>query len=938
VIVLNSILNFISREMINMFVFDASPSSVTPHPQPGENCRKIRSGTRVSATQMRVTWQCWIFVMVLGGSSMAVEPPGAGVVGGLVAQDMEQLATPEQVAAFTERVKRGCYVFGEDRVNSIRRHDALPAHWLDDRNARLEQFSGVAQPGEFYVFQLAVYAPDQELGPLALRCTALKAGGLTIPEAAIRCFNQGGTDFMGRSFRKELRVAKGRVQPLWIGVQIPRQASGRFQGNIVLSAPGVAPVDVRLQLSVAGEWLEDCGDAQSWRLSRLRWLDSSIAQSDTVVVKPFVPLRRKGNALFLLGRRLTLADGGLPSGVASYFNASNTRIGDKAVEVLAQPLQLIVETEVGAVKFDTGKVKFLREKPCVIEWTAANDSPALGLEVGGLVEFDGFVQLRCALVAKQAVAIQDVRLEGAFTRAASTYFMGLNRRGGVRPEIVEWKWDPNTQQDGFWIGAVNAGLKLQLKGGNFRSPLINAYYGQRKLNMPDSWCNGGLGGVVLTNQPDTRVKLAAASGKRQMQAGERLQFDFDLFLTPFKPLDTENQWKLRYFHPHQGVEDPDLADPARIAAMGANVVNIHHNKLPNPCINYPYLDMSFPRLIECVKKAHAAGLLAKLYYTTREISNNLPELFAFHSLNGEVICPPREGQAKPITNSNGAHPWLVEHLREDFIPAWRETLGGPYNGMLDLAVITTPDSRLDNFYLEGLAYTAAKADIDGLYIDDTSMGRKTSQRARRILDARHPNSQIDSHSWSHFNWDAGMMPSAYCYMQNFPYYNRLWYGEGFGYDARPDLWLVEMSGIPFGLMSEMLGVGQPWRGMVFGEVARLGWGGEPRPLWKAMDEFGMAGTEMIGFWDAACPVKTGNPEVLATVYRKKGSALISLASWSAKDESVRLVIDFKALGIDSANATLTAMPMDKLQPMAVYPISEAITISSNKGLLLTLKP
>jgi len=893
---------------------------------------------RVSALHMANTWTGWTLAVLLGGSAVAAEPPGAGIAGGAAPHDMEQVATPEQVAAFTQQVKRACYVFGEDRVNSIRRHDALPVHWLDAANARLEQFAGSAQPGEFYVFQLAVYAPEQNLGPVALRCSDLKAGAQTIPAAAIRCFNLGGTDFMARPFTKELSVAKGRVQPFWIGVQIPRQASGRFQGQIALSVPGVPPVDVRLQLSIAGAPLEDCGDGQGWRLSRLRWLDSTIAQSDEVVVKPFVPLRRKGNELFLLGRRLTLADSGLPLGMASFFNGSNTRVGDKPTEVLAQPLQLIVETEAGAVKFNAGKVKFLREKPCVIEWTAANDSPALSLEVSGLAEFDGFVQLRCALVAKQAVAIQDVRLEGAFTRAASTYFMGLNHRGGVRPDKVEWKWNPDVQQDGFWIGAVNAGLKLQLKGGNFRSPLINCYYGQRKLNMPDSWGNGGLGGVVLTNLPDASVKLAATSGKRPMVAGQRLQFDCDLYLTPFKPLDTENQWKLRYFHPHQGVGDPDLADPARIAAMGANVVNIHHNKLPTPCINYPYWDLSFPRLIECVKNAHAAGLLAKIYYTTREITNNLPELFAFHSLNGEVICPGRDGLAKPITNSSGAHPWLVEHLREDFIPAWRETLGGPYNGMLDLAVITTPDSRLDNFYLEGLAYTAAKADIDGLYIDDTSMGRKTTQRARRILDAHNPNSQIDSHSWSHFNWDAGMTPSAYCYMQNFPYYNRLWYGEGFGYDARPDLWLVEMSGIPFGLMSEMLGSGQPWRGMVFGEVARLGWGGEPRPLWKAMDEFGMAGTEMTGFWDAACPVKTGNPEVPATVYRKKGRVLIALASWSAKDESVRLAIDFKALGIDPAKATLTAMPMDKLQPQAVYPISEAITIPPNKGLLLTLQP
>ncbi len=890
---------------------------------------------------MQNYWKLSILAALTYSTAVAADLIGAGTPAAAPQHDMEQLATPPQVGAFTQRVKRECYVFGEDRVNSIRRHDALPAHWLDESDSHFEKFSGRAQPGEFYVFQLAAYAPSEDLGALSLRFSDLKNAGtpeLTIQSTAFRCLNLGGTDFLARPLSKDVPVPKGRLQPLWVGVSIPRQANGIYQGQLDLTAAGAKPVAVQLQLTVSGDPLDDCGDSQSWRLSRLRWLDSTIAQSDEVLVKPFVALRREGNAVMLLGRKLTLADGGFPLAITSYFNGSNTRIGTEPVEVLAQPLRLLVETAAGAEAFVSSKVKFSREKPCVIEWTATQESSAMTLEVCGLIEFDGFIQMHCSLIAKQAIAIQDVRLVGGFSKAASSYFMGLNHRGGVRPAKIDWKWDPNEQQDGFWIGGVNAGLKLQFKGGNFRSPLINCYYGQRKLNMPDSWYNSGLGGISLTTLPDAGVTVAATSGKRQMEAGQRLQFDFDAYITPFKPLDTENQWKLRYFHPHQGVEDPDIADPTRIAAMGANVVNIHHNKLPNPCINYPYLDVSFPRLIDSVKKAHAAGLLAKIYYTTREISNNLPELFAFHSLNGEVICPARDGLAKPITNSSGAHPWLVEHLREGFIPAWRETIGGPYNGLLDLAVITTPDSRLDNFYLEGLAYTTAKANIDGLYIDDTSMGRKTTQRARRILDAHNPNSQIDSHSWSHFNWDAGMTPSAYCYMQNFPYYNRLWYGESFGYDASPDLWLVEMSGIPFGLMSEMLGSGQPWRGMVFGEVARLGWGGEPRPLWKAMDDFGMAGSEMTGFWDAACPVKTGNAEVLASVYRKDGKALIALASWSTKDQNVRLSIDFKALGIDPTQATLTAMAMANLQPKTSYQISEPITIAPGKGLLLTLQP
>ena len=172
-------------------------------------------------------WKSSTLAVLLSVSPLAAEPPVAGAPGGAALKDMEQLATPAQVEAFTRRVPRDCYVFGEDRVNSIRRHDALPAHWLDASDASLEKFAGAAQPGEFYVFQLGVYAAGSDLGPVTLSFGELKSAGApgqTIPAAAFRCFNLGGTDFRGNPLIKEVRVAKGRVQPLWIGVQIPRVA------------------------------------------------------------------------------------------------------------------------------------------------------------------------------------------------------------------------------------------------------------------------------------------------------------------------------------------------------------------------------------------------------------------------------------------------------------------------------------------------------------------------------------------------------------------------------------------------------------------------------------------------------------------------------------------------------------------------------------------
>src|SRR6202035_2453117 len=99
----------------------------------------------------------------------------------------------------------------------------------------------------------------------------------------------------------------------------------------------------------------------------------------------------------------------------------------------------------------------------------------------------------------------------------------------------------------------------------------------------------------------------------------------------------------------------------------------------------------------------------------------------------------------------------------------------------------------------------------------------------------------------------------------------------------PDFFLTEVSGIPFGLMGEMLeGGGNPWRGMVYGMTNRMPWteNADPRPIWRLWDTFGMSGTRMIGHLDPGFPVKTEYPGVAGTVFGAKAAALVSLASWA----------------------------------------------------------
>ena len=227
--------------------------------------------------------------------------------------------------------------------------------------------------------------------------------------------------------------------------------------------------------------------------------------------------------------------------------------------------------------------------------------------------------------------------------------------------------------------------------------------------------------------------------------------------------------------------------------------------------------------------------------------------------------------------------------------------------------------------------------LDGIYIDDTAFDRSVMKRTRKILDRRRPGSLIDFHSWNHFDPLAGYACCLDLYMEHLPYIDRIWIGEDRDYNTPPDYWLVEISGIPFGLMGDMLlGGGNPWRGMIYGMTPRLPYQGDPRPVWKLWDEFDMQGSQMIGYWAPGCPVHSDQAGVLATVYRKPGKSLISIASWAAKKVDCHLTIDFAALGLDPAKARLRAPAIANFQPPATFRPADAIPVAPGRGWLLIL--
>jgi hypothetical protein len=160
----------------------------------------------------------------------------------------------------------------------------------------------------------------------------------------------------------------------------------------------------------------------------------------------------------------------------------------------------------------------------------------------------------------------------------------------------------------------------------------------------------------------------------------------------------------------------------------------------------------------------------------------------------------------------------------------------------------------------------------------------------------------------------------------------------YDYNESPDYWLVEISGIPFGLFSEMLEHnGNPWRGMVYGMTARYYQGADPKHIWKVWDEFGIQGAEMIGYWVRECPVKTNQEGILATVYRKKNKVLISIASWAKESVRCTLTIDWSSLGMNAGSSLLSALNIPGFQEETRFAPKDEIPVEPGRGWLLWLE-
>lgn len=828
---------------------------------------------------------------------------------------MEVIATAKETTALiTKNSNKALIVFPEDREHSIRMKNDLPQRWIINGSKKL--FNGTADRGEYFAFQLGVYAL-KNLHDVTVHFNYLKTStGKTIPAKNSSCINTGGVKYDGSVYSNTVNVEEGKVQALWCGIDIPENtAPGIYSGKATVQSSEGSET-IKLQIKVSNSVTQNGGIDHPEKMTRLKWLNSTLAQENKVIA-PYTPLTVTGNTISMLGRKLLLNDDGLPAQIQTFFTAEMTSIGDKPNNLLTTPahFHFINNANSESMTWKNAGVQFTKKEDGTVVWEAANTSASLKMNVHATLEFDGFIQYRIQIIALQDAAFNDLSFHLPMQKNSAKYLMGLGLKGGTRPDSIQWKWDvAHKNQDGAWIGNVNAGLQFSLRDEHYVRPLNTNFYLQKPLLLPTSWGNENKGGINIYDE-ENAVLVNAYSGSRNLKKGDTLFYNINFLITPFHPINTDFQWSSRFFHAYKPIDT--------IAATGATTVNIHHATAINPYINYPFIE--FKKMKAYIDSAHKKGLKVKIYNTIRELSNKAYEIHALRSLGHEIFS----------SGKGGGFSWLQEHLGDDYIAAWFVP------ELKDAAIVNSGMNRWHNYYVEGMNWLVQNVGIDGIYLDDVAFDRVTMKRIKRVLTQDAHPGILDLHSANQYNKNDGFNNSANLYMEHFPYLNKLWFGEYFDYEKNdPDFFLTEVSGIPFGLMGEMLqDGGNAWRGMIYGMTNRMPWSdnADPRPIWKAWDDFGIKESEMIGYWSDNCPVKTSNEKVLVTVYKKKDAAMISIASWAAADTSIQLKIDWISLGMNPSNVTITAPEIKNFQPAKTFNMSDTIPVEKNKGWLLVIQ-
>jgi len=756
---------------------------------------------------------------------------------------METIPLKAEYGALLDNFSGAPYlVFPVDRDRPIKLDHDIPASFAL-RNPH-DEFRLEADKNEYRVFQIGIWGCRDRISDFGVTFGDFRSdsGSAVLPSSLFQCLTLTSKVKNHDILKPEgpFPVEKGQVFSLWCGIDLPENvAPGVYRGTVRIVPANQPPASVPVVLAVSDKVVEERGDHDLHRLSRLRWMESDTGV-EARVFPPFRPLAvsRDDRSVSTWGHTFVMNEWGLPASVV--FD------GD---DILSSPME--IEAVIGGRTLDwkTPEFGFTEISDTLVRWEGTAHSEGLTLIVEGSVEFEGTVHLSVRCESGRERSVDELSFSAAWRKEYADLISGLGFRGKRDRRFIA-----GFGRTSLWLGSTKAGLGL------FGNDIL--------IGDATPFDASSL------RESEDAVVFRLEVGPRRIAPGTATELRFTLIPTPVKPPDPRH-WDFRYLHMSghtvpaaDNTAHSYLADGCKrldeLVELGVTRLNLHD--WWGPSFNYPWQWDRPDNLTMLTREAHKRGLRLKVYNSGRELSNTSPEFWPL-LYEGTGYAWREEIDPVPYTRFRDA--WTVAHLPDGIPEGWPRVheMGNEHSVPIDMG------SRIGNFYIEGIRYMIRFYDIDGVYSDGAVTRKDIARRLRNIFNELKPDATVDVHG------------SALSYLHVLPYIDSVWNGEGVRYDVLdPWSWRVEVSGLPFGIPSEMLTGDQYMdRGMLFGVWPRMGWGsGTERQhrLWEFFDRFGIERADMRGWWETCNGVHTDSQYARATAFVHPDNGIVlAVANW-----------------------------------------------------------
>ena len=126
------------------------------------------------------------------------------------------------------------------------------------------------------------------------------------------------------------------------------------------------------------------------------------------------------------------------------------------------------------------------------------------------MDFDSYGEQTVTVTAgAKPVQLSDIQLKFTVAPSVAKYIVGMSHGPGVKLIDTNWKWTNNSGDPMVWLGRIEAGVFLKLRGAgpdwedpNFSKdyptiPFIPNSWGGQQANSGEFGCNISVAGAVL---------------------------------------------------------------------------------------------------------------------------------------------------------------------------------------------------------------------------------------------------------------------------------------------------------------------------------------------------------------------------------------------------------------------------------------------------------